>query len=252
MGEATVLLLHGQPGSARDWSGVEAAIGPRARTIAIDRLGWNGRSRPGDLADNAAAALSALDRAGAGRATIVGHSLGAAIAAWFAAEHPERVSALVLAAPSANRGSLNRVDALLAAPFVGPLVAATGLVGVGAALHTPIVRHRIATVFGVDERYLQDAARALVRPATWRVFSAEQRMLIRQLPALEQRLASISAPATIVSGTADRVVAPSSARELARQIPGAEFVQLQGATHMLPQLHPAELAETIARASGIE
>lgn len=251
MGEATVLLLHGQPGSARDWSGVEAAIGARASTIAIDRPGWNGRTAPGDLAANAAAALSALDRRGATRATIAGHSLGAAVAAWFAAEHPERVSALVLAAPSANRSSLNRVDLLLAAPFIGPMLAAVGLGGVGAALRTPKVRHRIASAFGVDERYLRDVAGSLVRPATWRVFSAEQRMLIRELPALEQRLGSISSPTTIVSGTADRIVTPSSARELTREIPGAEFVQLPGATHLLPQLHAAALAETIVRASGI-
>src|SRR5581483_4457605 len=116
MGELCARLLHGQPGTADDWDGVRTAIAGRARTIAIDRPGWNrhggalDHGRAFDLAGNARAALSALDAAGVSRATIVGHSLGGAVAAWLAAEHPERVGALVLAAPSANRSSLNRLD----------------------------------------------------------------------------------------------------------------------------------------------
>src|SRR5947209_485176 len=133
MGEPCVLLLHGQPGTADDWNGVRAAIAGRASTLAIDRPGWNGHGGALDLAGNARAAVSALDAAGVERAVIVGHSLGGAIAAWLAAEHPERVSALVLAAPSANRASLNRLDLLLAAPLTGPLVVAAGLFAAGVA-----------------------------------------------------------------------------------------------------------------------
>ena len=250
MGEATVLLLHGQPGSAEDWDRVRGVIGPRAQTIAIDRPGWNGTSSPSDLAGNAQAALAALDRAGVARATVVGHSLGAAVAAWLAAEHPGRVSALVLAAPSVNRASLNRLDLALASPLVGPLLATAGLVSAGTALHTPPLRGRIAAALGLDESYLRQAAGTLLRPATWRVFSSEQRMLVRQLPALEQRLPLISSPTTIVSGTADRIVTPSSARQLAAQIRGAQLVQVPRASHLLPQQDPAGLAEVIVRASA--
>jgi pimeloyl-ACP methyl ester carboxylesterase len=249
MGEPSVLLLHGQPGSANDWERVRAAIGDRARAIAIDRPGWNGRSDPSDLVGNARTALSVLDAEGVERAVVVGHSLGGAVAAWLAAEQPDRIMALVLAAPSANQASLNRLDALLAAPLVGPALAATVLSAGGLALWTPPVRHRIATEFGLDHRYLKRVAGALLRPPTWRVFTVEQRMLIRELPQLERRLTSISSPTTVVSGTADRIVTPSSARQLAAQIPGAELVQLPGATHLLPQQRPAELAEIIVRAA---
>src|SRR5205807_9865975 len=96
-----ILLLHGQPGTARDWDRVRDAIGTRAETIAIDRPGWDGDRPPADLAGNAQAALDALDAAGAERAVVVGHSFGGAVAAWVAATHRERVRALVLVAPSA-------------------------------------------------------------------------------------------------------------------------------------------------------
>jgi pimeloyl-ACP methyl ester carboxylesterase len=195
-------------------------------------------------------AVSALDAEGIERATVVGHSLGGAVAAWLAAEHPERVSALVLAAPSVNNASLNRLDMLLAAPVMGPLLSSSVLAGAGVALRTDVLRQRVALGLGLDEPYLRHVARALLRPATWRAFASEQRMLIRELPALERRLPSLATPTTVVSGTADRIVSPASARQLATQIPGAELVQIRGATHLLPQQRPAELAEIIVRASG--
>lgn len=250
MGVPSVLLLHGQPGSADDWTGVRAAIGDRAHTLAITRPGWNGRGPSSDLPGNAERAISVLDEAGVETAIVVGHSLGGAIAAWLAAEHPRRVRALVLAAPSANGASLNRLDQILAAPLVGPIVATSAMAGAAAALGTPQLRRRVAQGLGLDERYVRRTARVLARPASWRAFSAEQRMLVRELPDLEQRLPSISAATTIVSGSADRIVTPASARMLAAQIPGAEVVQLPGASHLLPQQRPAELAELIVGASS--
>lgn len=250
MGEPCALLLHGQPGTADDWNRVHAAIAGRARTVAIDRPGWNGHGGALDLAGNARAALAALDTAGVERAVVVGHSFGGAIAAWLAADHPDRVSAVVLAAPSANRASINRLDLLLAAPYTGPVVAATVLFAAGVALEAAALRSRIAVRLGLEERYLRAAGSTLLRPRTWRTFTAEQRMLIRELPELEPRLASISAPTTVVTGTADRIVSSASARQLVAQIPGAELVELPGATHLLPQQRPDELAEIIVRAVG--
>ena len=46
-----ILLLHGQPGSARDWA--RSIPAERATTIAIDRPGWDGSSPPTDLTGNA-------------------------------------------------------------------------------------------------------------------------------------------------------------------------------------------------------
>lgn len=245
-----ILLLHGQPGSARDWDRVRDSIGQEASAIAFDRPGWDRRSAPTDLAGNTRAALSVLDSHGAERATVVGHSFGGTIAAWLAAEHPERVRALVLAAPSANAASLNRLDRLLARPMVGPVLGATALAGLGGALIAPPLRGRIGASLGLDGRYLEDAGRALVRPAAWRAFALEQRTLIEELPALEARLGTVTAPTTIVIGTADRVVPPVSARVLAGRIASSEVVQLERASHLLPQQRADALAEIILAAAS--
>jgi pimeloyl-ACP methyl ester carboxylesterase len=242
-------LLHGQPGSARDWDRVRAAIGEHARVIAFDRPGWDGRTVATDVAGNVRGAIAILDERQVDRAIVVGHSFGGAIAAWLAAAHPARVAALVLAAPSANVASLNRVDRLLARPLFGAVLGATALAGLGAALRATPTRERIGSQLALDGGYLRGAGQTLLSPAAWRAFSIEQRALIRELPALEGRLPQISAPTTIAIGTADRIVPPLSARLLAAQIGGAEVVEIADANHLLPQRHAERLARIILAAA---
>jgi 2-hydroxy-6-oxonona-2,4-dienedioate hydrolase len=243
-----ILLLHGQPGSARDWDGVVAALGSEREVLAIDRPGWDGQTGAADLQRNVEAALSALDAAGTERATVVGHSLGGAVAAWLAADHPERVGALVLTAPAANLASLYELDRWLTIPVAGYLASVAALSGLGLALAAGPVRRRIAGELALDDRYLQNAGRRLLAPAAWRAFAVEQRALVHDLPALESRLGRIRAPATIVTGSSDRIVPVAAAKRLTTQIPGSELVVLPRAGHLLPLRHPERLAEIITRA----
>ena len=240
-----ILLLHGQPGSAADWNRVRAAIGPGVGTIAIDRPGWGDGGAPADLDGNARAALAALDAAGAARAVVVGHSFGGAVAAWLAATAPDRVRALVLAAPSANAESLQWLDRVLAAPGVGFVASAAALAGSGVALAARPLRTRVARDLELEERYLRSAGRLLVAPRAWWAFFLEQRLLFRDLPALEARLDRVLAPTKVVIGTADRIVPVSSARRLADQLPNAELIELRRANHLLPQQRAERLAEII-------
>jgi pimeloyl-ACP methyl ester carboxylesterase len=243
----SVLLLHGQPGAAADWDRLCGTLGDRVpSTIAIDRPGWGRRSAVTDLAGNARAALAALDRAGVARATVVGHSLGAAVAAWLAASAGERVSRLVLVAPAANLESLSAVDYLLAAPVVGWLASVGAMAGGGLVLGAGPLRRWVAEATALDDRYLRAAGRMLLTPAAWRAFVREQRFLVRDLPALEGRLREISAPTTIVAGTGDHVVPIAAARRLAEQIPGARLVEVEHAGHLLHVQQAGRLADVIA------
>jgi pimeloyl-ACP methyl ester carboxylesterase len=246
-----VLLLHGQPGSPADWDRVVAEIGPRARTLAIPRPGWEPGSRPEGLDGNARAALSALDRAQIPRALVVGHSLGGAVAAWLAVIAPERVAGLVLVAPAADTRALTGTDHLLAAPIVGDVLSAAVLGAAGGAAVVGPVRRFVGARLQVDPDYLRSSARVLLSPAAWRSFVTEQRMLIRELPELERRLVEIAVPTTVVAGTADRIVPLASARETAQRIRGATLIELRGAHHLLHQQRPAELAEIIVAAASL-
>lgn len=251
---ATVLLLHGQPGSAVDWNRVTRLLAEHAEIVVIDRPGWDGRSRAAGLAGNGAAALAALEARGAGSAVVAGHSLGAAIAAWLAVHHPERVSELILAAPAANLASLDPVDRWLAAPALGEVAAAAGMGALGLALVSDRVRRRISAMTDLDPVYLRHARRTLLTPAGWRAYAVEQRALVRDMPALDAGLGMIRSPTTILTGDHDRVVAPAAARRLADQIPDARLVVRPGGGHMLPQRDPAfvagEILAALSRAAG--
>ena len=241
-------MLHGQPGGARDWSAVVSALHGRADPIAVDRPGWDGRGPALDLAGNAGAAVAALDARGIERATVVGHSYGAAVAVWLAAHNPERVSALVLGAPAANLASLEPLDRLLALPAIGGISSAVSMSGMGLMLGVSPVRRWIARRSGLGDGYLRECGRELLAPWAHRAFAVEQRGLRAGLEELERRLGDVRAPTWIISGSEDRIVPPSAPRMLAEQIPGAQLAILAHAGHLLPQLNARALAEAIMTA----
>jgi pimeloyl-ACP methyl ester carboxylesterase len=245
----TVLLLHGQPGAARDWEAVIEALPPRLTALAVDRPGWDGTAA-GGLRRNGEAALASIDALGVRRAVVVGHSFGAAVAAWLAVHHGERVAELVLIAPAANVDSLYPVDRWLAAPLAGPLASISLMAGMAAALTLGPLRRQLARRLGLEPRFLDAAASTLRRPSAWAAFAVEQRAMIRELPDLDARLHEIAAPTTIVIGGHDRVVPPRSARRLAEQIPHAQLVELPDATHLMPMVDPSDVAKLIAAAAA--
>ncbi|MDQ6835335.1 MAG: alpha/beta hydrolase [Actinomycetota bacterium] len=245
-----MLLLHGQPGGARDWEAVTRALARRARVVAIDRPGWDGRSSATDLAGNARAAVLALDARQIQSATLVGHSLGAAVAVRTAVDHPDRVSALVLVAPAANRASLGALDHWLALPGIGPAISTAAMTGLGVALGNRGLRARLTRRSRLPDPYLRASGRALRSRWALHAFATEQRALVGDLRALERELPRVAVPTWIVTGTQDRIVPSVAPRRLAEQIPEARPVRLRGG-HLLPQLHARQLADTIALALDV-
>lgn len=94
-----VVLLHGLAGFAREWRPVIDALRSDYRVIALEQRGHGGSTRrPADVSRAAYAAdvVAVLDDLGADEAVLVGQSMGGHTAMLVAAEHPVRVSGLVL------------------------------------------------------------------------------------------------------------------------------------------------------------
>ena len=93
-----LLLLHGYTDSSRSWS-LTAPHLAKYRLLIPDQRGHGGSDAPeccystSQLAYDAALFLDAL---GVKRAAVAGHSLGSMVAITMAAEHPKRVSGIVL------------------------------------------------------------------------------------------------------------------------------------------------------------
>lgn len=220
------------------------------RWLAPDRPGWGGRGPATGLADNARAALAALDAHGVQRAIVAGHSFGAAVAAWLAATEPQRVQALVLVAPAANVAALYPLDRLLALPLAGEVLSAVALGAAGAAIAWEPAARALAARTRLDHGYLTAAGRRARRPSAWISNAREQRALVRELPRLERLLPGIAAPTTILAGADDRIVPPRAVHRLAHQIPGARLLVSARAGHLLPQGDPGLVADAITAAAG--
>ena len=97
-----VVLLHGLASQRRFWNLVAPHLASPSGTglpvLALDQRGHGDADRPSAsyALDQIAADLAvAMDAIGWSRAVVVGHSWGGAVAATFAAEHPERTLAVV-------------------------------------------------------------------------------------------------------------------------------------------------------------
>lgn len=97
----TLILIHGGPGlSLESMEGYDTLAGPDQRVVSYDQRGAGRSAVPDDLdysLDAQVADLEAIRLAlGAETLQLLGQSWGGAIAAAYAATHPDRVSALVL------------------------------------------------------------------------------------------------------------------------------------------------------------
>lgn len=195
-----VILVHGTPGAASGWAAFLLEPPPGLELLALDRPGF-GRSAPEAavtrLADQAAAVARLLPADGRG-AVLVGHSLGGAVAARVAAEHPGQVLALVLLAASLDP-ALEKIHPLQPLGAWPPL-------------------------------------RALL-PRAIRNANAELLALQPELVELAALLPRITAPVRIVHGSADALVPVANVDYLRRRLGNARCVDtvlLPGADHFLP------------------
>jgi len=93
------LLLHGIGNYGRYWDFFADAIAGRLRLVAPDARGHGESGQPKDAyapEEFVADALAVLDALAIDRALVVGHSMGGTHAIRLAAEHPERVTRLVV------------------------------------------------------------------------------------------------------------------------------------------------------------
>lgn len=97
----TLITIHGGPGlSLESMEGYNALAGPHQRVVSYDQRGAGRSAVPDDLDYSLAAQVADLEAIrvslGVERMQLLGQSWGGAIAAAYAATHPDHVSALVL------------------------------------------------------------------------------------------------------------------------------------------------------------
>ena len=166
--------------------------------------------------DRLADAAAVMDAAGMERGAVAGISEGGSTATMFAAAYPERVSHLILFGAFAN------VDREEGDRFI-PLWASRW--GTPETLTVPIVA---PTKIGDPEylrwtnRYERQSTSPGGLQASWQ--------WVREIDTTGV-LSSIQCPTLVLHRTGDRLIPISAGRYLADRIPGARFLELEGADH---------------------
>lgn len=248
-----LVLIHGWAADRQIWHSVVPLLGER-RLIAIDL--------PGSGATPAASEGFDLDQVArviwnglpdVGPLTLVGHSLGGAIALTMAAQEPERTRGLVLCAPGGLR---EPVHPRLAAPLgaIGALSIDLRRRSLPHAMGSPLGRRLLlgATSAEGDGASEEDLLRMVkasdgatrLRESLESVAQADLRPLLKRAPA---QLA-------VICGGRDRVVQPSTIDVVEQARPDAATVLLPDSGHVpmieQPELFAATLREVLERFDG--
>ncbi len=222
-----VLLLHGLGADGTSWTLqlgplTEAGFRPLAPDIpgfgvsAYDGRGWT----PRRIASQMAGLLEELDVC---PVDVVGLSMGGIIAQQFALDYPHLIRKLVLVStfailrPESLEGWFYFIQRVL-------LVSTLGL-----PAQAKLVAEKVFP--GPKNETLREMAIASISRADPRAYRAAMRSLA--LFNSVRRLNEIGANTLIVTGSEDTTVSPLRQRQLARGIPTARQIMIEGAGHVV-------------------
>jgi 3-oxoadipate enol-lactonase len=222
-----LVFLHGIGGAARAWRGQVEAFGDRYRAIAWDMPGYGGSAPLAavSIATMADALQDFLQRMGATKPILVGHSIGGMIVQQWLVKHPRVAGAVVLAQTSPAFGKADGdwqksfIDARL-----GPLDRGETMVALAPALVKDLVGDN-PDASGV----------ALARACMADVPEASYRASMLALLGFDQRnaLKDIKIPTLVLSGSKDKNAPAPMMAKMATYIPSASYVELEGAGHLV-------------------
>jgi len=176
-----------------------------------------------------------VDHLGLERFPLIGMSQGGAVAMRYADRHPERVSALVLVGAYA-RGALRRAASELERLEAETLV---NLIRVGWGRDNDAFRQVFTNQYipeGTTEqhRWWNDLERISASPE-----GAARTLAVFHDADVTEAAASLRVPTLVVHSRRDARVPFDEGRRLAALIPGARFLALDSANHVLLEVEPA-------------
>lgn len=225
-GADTLVLLHGIGSASGSWIMQLTGLAGRCRMLAWDAPGY-ADSTPVAAAEPLAADYARrmwawLDAMDAGRIALVGHSLGALIAAAAAAERPARVRGLTLLAPAqgyaratARVRRQKRDDRLAMLARLGPLA---------------MGRERGANLLSSTADVEQiELAQAMMGGVNVGGYIQATHML--STGDLLTDLERVTCPVRVASGSADAITPAQGCEAVARHV-GAPYLSLGPAGHL--------------------
>lgn len=242
-GPATV-LVHGLGGFAESWRHNIPELARNGRVIALDLPGFgrSGKPRRAYTLDFLAEALDGLLRAlGVDTVRLVGHSLGGAVAARFAVEHPGRVERLAFLGAAVPGFYLRPswIYRTLSLPGLGEMLSSLITPGICATALERCFAHPDAEEirFFVEHEYAARASRA-GRAAYLSFLRSAKGDFMVDADAYRAALSRLGRGVLVVHGREDRVVPLAHARQVADGLGVAQPRWLDRCGHF-PQIEHA-------------
>jgi pyruvate dehydrogenase E2 component (dihydrolipoamide acetyltransferase) len=237
---APTVLIHGFSCDLNNWQFNIDALAAHGPVIALDLPGHGGSSKDvgdGSLGVLAGAAAGALDALGVGEAHLVGHSLGAAVAARLAADRPGLARSLVLISPvylSASPVSRDFLDGVIDAQRARDL--------------KPVLEMLLADPSLVTKDMVEDVLRFKRVDGVEEALAALRDRMVEGSDAAALRAALASIPAArVIASRGDRIVAAPDEADLPS---GWAVTWVEGAGHM-PHLEKAAEVNAILLAARV-
>ncbi len=240
------VFLHGLGGTHRYWTAAHGGQALPRRSSLVDLLGFGKSPRP-FTRYTSESHLLALEPTLGQRApfVLVGHSLGAALALAYAAQHPEDVKALVLIGLPAYRGRRRAVRWLrqrLTGWFLTNMVVTAIVCVLTRRLLGPILPYVIRDV---PREVARDLVEHNLMSSTTSLWNVLYRRDVRpDADSLPENL-----PVVLIHGTRDTTAPIDEVRQLADERPAWQLVELEGVDHHPWLRRPETCAELIVGAA---
>lgn len=258
-----LVLIHGAGGSSRDMTiSLGDRLSDRFRVFTVDRpgLGWSDRAEAdyrGAFADGfetpseqAALLSEAVQKLGASKPLVVGHSYGGAVAMAWALDQSASGIVIVSGATMPWPGNIDISYRLLSSKTGGAVLAPLA----SAFVADSYVESVIAGVFAPQSPPPDYVSRAAVplalRTETLRANARQVNSLRPEVVQMSRRYREVAMPVEILHGTADETVyAEIHAEPLHELLPNSELTILEGIGHMPHHVATDEVIEAIDRAA---
>ncbi len=238
-----VILLHGMGHDLLGWRyNIMPLVRAGFRAIALDLPGFGMSDAPASVEPEAYQqfVLSWMDMHCLPAASLVGNSMGGALAANIASAAPDRVSHLLLVSPAGFGRELAWWFRLLGVDFLAPILPRVSRLGVRQFLGQVYADRKLIDETEVERLY-QEAQRPEVSDTLRRmgkmtlgVGGVRPDYLIA-----DEAASQIRATTLVVWGTKDRILPVKHSGRAAALIPDAELELLPGIGHC-PQMEAAE------------
>lgn len=250
-GGQPALLIHGFGASLENWRDIQPRLEPHLRMYLIDLKGFGLSSKPQDgcysVEDQASVITSFIERQELTGVTLIGHSLGGAVAVMtylkLAATHsPGRIRSLILIDSPATVQRLPFFVAALRVPLLRYFVRL--------APPRSIVRYVLRRIScnrrKITGKLVQRYAQFLKLPGSYRAMIATARQILPKDPTqISAGLGSIHAPTLIIQGERDRVIYRWQADLFKKLIPNSKLVVMPRCGHLPAEEWPEETAGEI-------